>query len=442
MVINLTGNEENGNDKVMTLSPDAEQILKQQAIDEDRPGTLLRDFQTLLDFIGTEGSQVSGKFDLLPVTSVQELNKQMSHPIAVNLKRPVHKSYPYVQALYLLLRSSGFAKIEGKGKNRKIYLDERVLRSWSNLNPTERYFNLFVNWIIFGDSQIIGEYSGLGGGDITSCALFWNLLPAEGKKIPRNQQDAKTEFRMPKLYNLALLHLLGFLDLKHGEPKPNQGWQVAEVRPTPFGNVMIETFRNHIVLHPDFYVFEPDGLYCADENQQDEKEVLAKSFNLLQSIFQPYFPAWKQNLEERQPEFTKGIYVFKVSLGKVWRRMALRSDENLQSLSHFILDAFDFAYDHLYCFEYRSYRGPLESVYHTSMDRWPHVDRVAIGNLPLEEGQTMLFLFDFGDNWKFDVLLERIEPMNETRQEPELLEVHGKAPEQYPNWDEEEEDEG
>lgn len=435
MELDLTYNEENGNANREILPDVAAEILKQQAIDENRPGTLLRDFQTLLDFIGSEGSPVSGKFDLLPVKTVQELNNKMSHPVAVNLKRPMHKSYPYVQALYLLLRASGLGRIAGKGKNRKVYLDEQVLRSWSTLNPTERYFNLLVNWIIFGDPQIIGEYSRLGGGDLSSCAMFWNMLPAEGKKLSRKEQDATTKFRFPGLYNLALLHLLGFMELKPGEPKPNQGWQVAEVRPTPFGNVMMETFRNQIVLHPDFYVFETENLYYEDEETQDTSERVSKSFNLFQSIFQPYFPEWQQPLEQRQPEFTEGIYVFKVSLGKVWRRLALRSEKNLEFLSHSILDAFDFDNDHLYCFEYRNHRGQLESVYHPFMEKWPVVDEVAIGNLPLEEGQSMLFQFDFGDNWEFDVFLERIEPMDETRQETELLEVHGEAPEQYPNWE-------
>jgi hypothetical protein len=39
----------------LKLSPAQKQLLRDQVIDLDRPGTILRDFQMLLDFLGTEG---------------------------------------------------------------------------------------------------------------------------------------------------------------------------------------------------------------------------------------------------------------------------------------------------------------------------------------------------------------------------------------------------
>ncbi len=45
-------------------------------------------------------------------------------------------------------------------------------------------------------------------------------------------------------------------------------------------------------------------------------------------------------------------------------------------------------------------------------------------------------LYDFGDNWKFEVVLERIEPVNPKIRAPKVMESHGEAPEQYPSWDE------
>ena len=47
----------------------------------------------------------------------------------------------------------------------------------------------------------------------------------------------------------------------------------------------------------------------------------------------------------------------------------------------------------------------------------------------------MTFLFDFGDNWRFDVKLERIEPREELKA-PQILETHGKTPQQYPSYEE------
>lgn len=53
----------------------------------------------------------------------------------------------------------------------------------------------------------------------------------------------------------------------------------------------------------------------------------------------------------------------------------------------------------------------------------------------------MTYLYDFGDQWEFDVKLERIDPVNRKIKKPVILETHGEAPDQYPmsdeEWDEE-----
>ena len=43
----------------------------------------------------------------------------------------------------------------------------------------------------------------------------------------------------------------------------------------------------------------------------------------------------------------------------------------------------------------------------------------------------MTFLFDFGDNWQFDLILEEIKAPEPNSKKPKLLASHGKAPEQY-----------
>jgi hypothetical protein len=44
----------------------------------------------------------------------------------------------------------------------------------------------------------------------------------------------------------------------------------------------------------------------------------------------------------------------------------------------------------------------------------------------------MTFLFDFGDEWKFDVQLEQLNPENMKVKQPTVLEKGGKrAPKQY-----------
>ncbi len=46
----------------------------------------------------------------------------------------------------------------------------------------------------------------------------------------------------------------------------------------------------------------------------------------------------------------------------------------------------------------------------------------------------MTYLYDFGDRWKFQVELEKMEPPNPQLSKPQILATQGETPQQY--WDE------
>ena len=70
------------------------------------------------------------------------------------------------------------------------------------------------------------------------------------------------------------------------------------------------------------------------------------------------------------------------------------------------------------------------------MNDGPCAEDIKIGTIPLAPGQTMELHYDFGDDWRFAVKLDRIEPPGSKTKAPKILEKHGKAPEQYSGWDE------
>jgi hypothetical protein len=43
------------------------------------------------------------------------------------------------------------------------------------------------------------------------------------------------------------------------------------------------------------------------------------------------------------------------------------------------------------------------------------------------------FLFDFGDQWEFDIQTESVD-FGRVTKKPQVLEKHGKAPKQYGGW--------
>ena len=157
----------------------------------------------------------------------------------------------------------------------------------------------------------------------------------------------------------------------------------------------------------------------------------------MQAELQEFFPEWRQNLCLPEIEIQEGTYIFKVSLGSVWRRIVIPGTMVLDRLSDVILNSFQFDHDHLYSFIYKGRTGKEVHVNHPYVEDAPFTDEVTVQEVPLRIGTSMTFLFDFGDNWQFNVQLERIDPVDPKLKKPKVLEKKGTPPEQYPAWDEE-----
>ena len=80
--------------------------------------------------------------------------------------------------------------------------------------------------------------------------------------------------------------------------------------------------------------------------------------------------------------------------------------------------------------------GALVRVNDPQTGESPMTDQIPVGTLPLEPGQTMDLLYDFGDSWEFTITLERVEPPGTRINTPRIMGSHGPAPRQYPRWDE------
>ena len=131
-------------------------------------------------------------------------------------------------------------------------------------------------------------------------------------------------------------------------------------------------------------------------------------------------------------------YTFKVTYQQkpsVWQLIEITEDQTLDDLHYTILSAVDFDSDHLYSF-YMSGRAWDDSTeYASPYADGPSADEVKIGDLSLRMKQKFLYLFDYGDEHRFDVQLVGINP--EAAQEgryPRIVERHGKAPQQYGGW--------
>jgi len=162
-------------------------------------------------------------------------------------------------------------------------------------------------------------------------------------------------------------------------------------------------------------------------------------FGQWQPVFAEHFPEWRKNLTLPEPEFRNGVYRFKVSWGKVWRRLAAPATTDMDELARWIIHAYDFDGDHLYCFYLRNPDGTQLAIAHPYCDEELHTDEVPIGAAPMQVGDSFTFLYDFGASWKFSVKLEKIDPPDANLKETTIVESHGDAPPEYEDDDWEDE---
>ena len=113
-------------------------VLQQTKMNEQSPGPLLANIETLIDFIGT-GLKTTSAYFALPQGVLAELNEAMVDPLPYDLKRPRLRSFPTLMGLFMLLRSSRLAVGVTKPQ-RAVLMDPAALEQWQSFNPTERFF--------------------------------------------------------------------------------------------------------------------------------------------------------------------------------------------------------------------------------------------------------------------------------------------------------------
>lgn len=131
-------------------------------------------------------------------------------------------------------------------------------------------------------------------------------------------------------------------------------------------------------------------------------------------------------------------FVISVSLGKgCYRHLKISGRETLEELSDSILWAFRFDNDHLHAFFMNNRAWDDTACYSSpyAEDGCPTTDKYTIQSVGLKVGQKFLYIFDFGNEWRFECKVLKI--LDEDTKQTELIRIRGKAPEQYPEYDEE-----
>lgn len=143
-------------------------------------------------------------------------------------------------------------------------------------------------------------------------------------------------------------------------------------------------------------------------------------------------------------------YRFKINLHnkeQIYRIIEINPNLSLYSLAEAITCSFDFQFDH--CFGYFDQIDENGSPFRSSVEKYelfddlPEVEPTNAGGIKLTRigdvwthmNKTMYFLFDYGDNWIFNVSLVDINNNSKIthRHYFDILGKVGRSPEQYPD---------
>ncbi|MFC5050817.1 hypothetical protein ACFPK9_09340 [Rubritalea spongiae] len=138
-------------------------------------------------------------------------------------------------------------------------------------------------------------------------------------------------------------------------------------------------------------------------------------------------------------------YLFTLSCDESFARVRVTENTSLFDLAAVLLESIGFDLDHAFGF-HSSPNGPYDrnetkeyTLFADQGDGRLDSD-TGVENTPVSaafsEKETMLFHFDYGDDWLFPVTCEAIETTSSRKRKPEILEVKGDFPVQYPPLDE------
>lgn len=151
-------------------------------------------------------------------------------------------------------------------------------------------------------------------------------------------------------------------------------------------------------------------------------------------------------------------YIFKVALTgnkRIYRNIEILENQTLNVLHECIFDAFDRYDEHLYSFflpqkatksirviyDSPEYTHPMNIDEDFGFKKRYNAAKTKINKLDLKEKQKLYYLFDFGDDWWHELTVLKIQSFNGSIDYPSITKKVGESPEQYPDYEDYEEDE-
>jgi hypothetical protein len=145
-------------------------------------------------------------------------------------------------------------------------------------------------------------------------------------------------------------------------------------------------------------------------------------------------------------------FIFRAALqgsAAIYRDIELDPVKSLYVLAEAVVSSFNFDFDHAFGF----YTGLTPAKIHKTFPKYElfsdmgdadpqvlSVKKTRMSQAFPEVGHTMLFLFDYGDDWLFRVTLRTVGKKSAKTRYPRIVAKRGEAPVQYPAHDDDPDD--
>ena len=388
--------------------------VEQKEIILEGKETIVENINRVISYIQEHKVLATKGRQYFAIKHIKDLNAILIKPLDIFSLRPMQRSYPNINGIYLILRTMGMLSFKITKREIVMSINEELFKSWNSLNTTEQYFTLLENWLIYSKPNETIEASNRALPLAEMIRFF-----TSGSTFSKIQMIESLSFS-PEYYNLALAEMFGFIDISTVTPTKKVRWNIVDIKVKPLVKQILELLKpedNHMLMQLIFN--PPERGYTKD-------------------IFNPYCKDYKQTLHYPLTHDKNGIFRLKISLGKVYRTIDISSEVDFENLASIILELFNFDNDHLYEFRFINNFGQKESIKHPEVNlddgkAWAY--KFYLKDLPLEEQNSFTFIFDFGDWWEFDIFIEKIEE-GKYIENVKLLKSVGEAPEQYPDYEE------
>lgn len=427
---------------------------------------ILEDFELFLRYI-------SHKQPLLLTTAKRclrsadlvEINDKLNHPARKVNPKSTQNAFSLLHSFFHIAKVAELIRINTDSRklsnNITLQLQADRVEQYQALSADEQFFFLLEGFWQYLDAQEVYGYP------IRWESHFYQAVLEHpvGKRLTIAEPRQKRKGVLRPVFDLAGLEMLeafGCFTLEWGQqfenrPKdricPYQALTLSDL-----GEAMLHVLwpKGAAEMRPFLYDLDPYmsenaamkalGISKIDSPMVQEQVDSLTGVKLLVS-FQQHFPSAiiNKRLFPIERPFQDGTYTLKIALDKkLYRVIAIDAQATLEDLHEAIQSIYDFDNDHLYAFfmdnEAWSRTGDSYFDPRGEMDDQKPADAFQLGEVGLYVKQAFLYLFDFGDQWAFEITVESISPIKaKSKQLYRLIETQGKAPAQY-DWEEEDDD--